>query len=591
MPKLPNSLRFLSLTGTGVKCLPNYLSNLVVITNALIPSLCNPTNNPYHCSAYPTVMGKVFGDNNSNGIKDKDEYYIPFIRANLNTGESAFSNYEGQFSITASDTGRFRLRVQPSAFYKAVPDSSSFGLNDYNTILTLPDIALQPTIVKDSLDIHIYPLETPVPGKKLLYSIGTRNIGTTNANATVSFTYDSSRLVFDAASVPLTSHVGNTLAWQDTLSANYFDNYFFRGNYHFPYLSFTVKKTALAGDSLKATATVTSTKAKATASINTLIRGSYDPNFKQATPQLTITQVKNGEWIDYIIHFQNVGTAEASNVVISDTLSTMLNPGYLQMIACSHNPMITLVNNVIYFQFLGINLPDSGSNQVQSNGFIHFRLKPQLTVTAGTDIYNNASIYFDYNSPVLTNNAATLIKGVILPVSIVSYQLQHLASGIANNWVTTREINTAYFNIQRSTDGRNFATIGKTTATGGGFYTFTDAHAADALAQNSTLYYRLQVVGKDGTISYSETKSINTQPLAPSISIYPNPAKNFILVDGKNINQINIMDNMGKVVAAKAGLNILATQNRLDFNLPRGVYVVQIATADGKIANQKFVVE
>ena len=247
-------------------------------------------------------------------------------------------------------------------------------------------------------------------------------------------------------------------------------------------------------------------------------------------------------------------------------------------------------NNIVYFQFSNINLVDSGSNQLMSNGFIHFSVQPQDTVSSGTYIHNKASIYFDYNDPVITNTATTAIKSTTLPVIISSYQLSQPNGNVAivkNNWTTTNELKAKSFNVQRSVDGGDFTTIGNVLAKGSGEnnYQFTDYSPAEG-----NNYYRLQIVDKDGSISYSNIISIQLSISNYQLSIFPNPAKNFINVNGKNIKEVNVIDNVGKIVVRKH-LNISSSESKVEFKLANGFYTIQLEMADGKIVNKKIVVE
>jgi hypothetical protein len=61
------------------------------------------------------------------------------------------------------------------------------------------------------------------------------------------------------------------------------------------------------------------------------------------------------------------------------------------------------------FKFENILLPDSIVNESMSHGFVHYRIKPMTNLIAGNRITNNAAIYFDFNFPVLTNEAETRI--------------------------------------------------------------------------------------------------------------------------------------------------------------------------------------
>ncbi len=165
LPRLPNSLDSLSVVGTGVSCIPNNGSNTNIYPSGL--PICNPMNNVNQCIAFPVIKGKVFYDNNSNGIKDSDEFYIPNIPVTMGTGETSYTNGEGKYLLTTTDTGYFTLATILPSFYKAVPNSISFSFSSFEQQVTLQDIAIQPNGIKDSLGISIIPWQNAVPGRKI----------------------------------------------------------------------------------------------------------------------------------------------------------------------------------------------------------------------------------------------------------------------------------------------------------------------------------------------------------------------------------------------------------------------------------------
>jgi len=57
------------------------------------------------------------------------------------------------------------------------------------------------------------------------------------------------------------------------------------------------------------------------------------------------------------------------------------------------------------FTFSNINLPDSTSDPLGSNGFVRFKFNQQPNLPVGTIITATAAMYFDYNPPVITNMA------------------------------------------------------------------------------------------------------------------------------------------------------------------------------------------
>src|SRR5690606_38069913 len=56
-----------------------------------------------------------------------------------------------------------------------------------------------------------------------------------------------------------------------------------------------------------------------------------------------------------------------------------------------------------------INLPDSSTNSLGSQGFVKFGLNILPTTNTLATIENNASIYFDFNPPIITNTTLTTL--------------------------------------------------------------------------------------------------------------------------------------------------------------------------------------
>ncbi len=146
---------------------------------------------------------------------------------------------------------------------------------------------------------------------------------------------------------------------------------------------------------------------------------SYDPNNKEVSPKgsgiagnipPTTTQ------LSYTINFQNTGTAPAFNIYLLDTLSTNLDVNSIEVISASH-PMqpFLLPGGVMKFQYANIHLPDSTSDEPHSHGYVTYKINLKTGLSLGTEIKNSASIYFDFNTPVLTN---TTVNTLALPTRI-----------------------------------------------------------------------------------------------------------------------------------------------------------------------------
>jgi hypothetical protein len=91
-------------------------------------------------------------------------------------------------------------------------------------------------------------------------------------------------------------------------------------------------------------------------------------------------------------------------VEVRDTLSPWFDPTTLQVGAASHDFTWNMrLGNALSFRFDNILLPDSNTNEAASHGFIQFRIQPKKDAPLGTLLENSASIYFDFNTPVVTN--------------------------------------------------------------------------------------------------------------------------------------------------------------------------------------------
>lgn len=133
--------------------------------------------------------------------------------------------------------------------------------------------------------------------------------------------------------------------------------------------------------------------------------GSYDPNDKMGFPKgysLFHYILPNGD-LEYLVRFQNTGTDTAFTVVIRDTLPATLDVTSLQPGVASHDYDFELYGNgIVKFTFNNILLVDSFTNEPGSHGFVKFRISQVEDLPGGTVINNDASIYFDYNPPILT---------------------------------------------------------------------------------------------------------------------------------------------------------------------------------------------
>jgi len=132
---------------------------------------------------------------------------------------------------------------------------------------------------------------------------------------------------------------------------------------------------------------------------------SYDPNDKTVYPK-SVEPLYN-DWLIYTIRFQNTGNAPAYNIKLKDSISDLLDYSTFEMINYSHTNSFSLEGDILTVNYPNIMLVDSTTNFDESIGYFQYRIKPIENLQLGTEIENKAYIYFDYNTPIITNTAIT----------------------------------------------------------------------------------------------------------------------------------------------------------------------------------------
>jgi hypothetical protein len=127
--------------------------------------------------------------------------------------------------------------------------------------------------------------------------------------------------------------------------------------------------------------------------------------------------------MEYTINFQNIGNAPATDVVVIDEITDLLDITSLQPIAWSHDFVLSVVGNTATFRFDDIQLLGVEQDEALSQGFVRFKIKQQTDLAPGTEIENTAEIFFDNNEPIITNTA---LNTIITPVGVNDIDTQKL---------------------------------------------------------------------------------------------------------------------------------------------------------------------
>ncbi|MFK7947394.1 MAG: fibronectin type III domain-containing protein, partial [Saprospiraceae bacterium] len=177
-----------------------------------------------------------------------------------------------------------------------------------------------------------------------------------------------------------------------------------------------------------------------------------------------------------------------------------------------------------------------------------------------------------------------------LPVELTYFTAKAENANNLLQWQTASEENNSHFEVERSTDGINFETIGQVAGNGTTFetsnYSFVDEQP------ELVSYYRLRQVDFDGNYEYSKIEVVERNQIGNTqVTLYPIPVRDVLMIDYESTTAetmtITIVDVTGRVVmtrefTAAKGENTY----RLDMTtFVAGTYFVQIKSSVGVNTN------
>ena len=169
---------------------------------------------------------------------------------------------------------------------------------------------------------------------------------------------------------------------------------------------------------------------------------------------------------------------------------------------------------------------------------------------------------------------------LILPVTLNAFTGKFASNQVTLDWETAAELNNEGFEVERSTDGRNFYAIdfvkGNGTIETASAYNFVDADLPKSV---QTLYYRLKQLDMDGGFHYSAVVSVavSSQHTVGTLSPNPTSSELYLTLENAVNTQIEIYDLAGRLVLSVP----VETQTQLTLdvaNLEAGMYLLRVGT-------------
>ncbi len=376
-------------------------------TNCIINSYCSFVPG----GEFFTIQGNNKLDQNNNGCNDLD-FNVPNLKFNITDGTTSGV-------IIPNETGNYAIPLQ-AGNYTITPileNPNYFSISPTVLIINFPqqpspftqDFCITPNGTNPDLEIMILPIDNARPGFDAHYKIVYKNKGTNTQSGIISFDFNDTRVDFITASPVGGANFGH-LQWNFTgLQPFASGEIFFTLNVNSSSEPSPVNSGDYLGFVAHITGMIDTTPNDNAALLRQLVVNSLNPYDKTCIEGNKINPELAGQYVHYMIRFENTGTANAQNIVVKDIIDTAkFDVASLIPLDGSH-PFTTRITetNKGEFIFENIQLPFDDAN---NDGFVAFKIKTLPTLPTGDSFSNTASIYFDYNAPIVTDPAITTLQ-------------------------------------------------------------------------------------------------------------------------------------------------------------------------------------
>ncbi|HKO41125.1 MAG TPA: T9SS type A sorting domain-containing protein, partial [Nitrososphaeraceae archaeon] len=364
---------------------------------------------------FNTITGSITFDANANGCEVTD-LPQPNIKIDINDGVnqgSSFTNNSGNYNFY-TEAGSFTVapNMENPTWFTVFPPSATVPFaNDNNNTVT-QSFCISPNGIHPDLEIVVAPIVPARPGFDATYKIVYKNKGNQMLSQAygVNFFYNENLMDYVTSSVVPTSINSGGLSW------SYANLLPFESRSILVTFSINtptdITNPVNIGDNLQFTTSILPMAGDENTSDNTylysqIVVGAYDPNNIICIEGNVLSPSEIGNYLHYVINFENTGNFEAENIVVK----TEINPlqydiSTLRMLNTSHNAYVRIKNNIVEFVFENIALESGG------HGNILLKVKSESNLTSGAIVKKRADIYFDYNAPIDTGFENTVFQAL-----------------------------------------------------------------------------------------------------------------------------------------------------------------------------------
>jgi hypothetical protein len=198
------------------------------------------------------------------------------------------------------------------------------------------------------------------------------------------------------------------------------------------------------------------------------------------------------------------------------------------------------------------------------------------------------------NITAIPNSLFEASYGTPMPVVITNFSLQEKEASVGVKWESSLESEIREYEVQRSTDGVEFNTIGVVPAEG--YEETTGYNFEDGNPSSGAIYYRLAIISHTDDMAYSNVTHIDYSGATSDLVVFPSVISGTdINFKGGDINnkkvQVRVYDLSGKSVLAESISTNSEEVQTINFpkKLNRGNYYIQFVY-DNLVKKEKFMV-
>lgn len=178
-----------------------------------------------------------------------------------------------------------------------------------------------------------------------------------------------------------------------------------------------------------------------------------------------------------------------------------------------------------------------------------------------------------------------------LPVRLVLFSATKEEQSVALQWTTAAESNSNRFDVERSSNGKNWSRLGSRDAANESSQNFYYSYTDNKPLKGANIY-RLKMIDNDGTFSYSRLQEVHFGKGSEiTVTTSPNPSADKVTVkvsNGYTVKAIQLLNINGQVVENYAN----QSDNTISIkNLTTGIYFLQVTLNDGSVLSHKVVRE